>query len=703
MKVKGISGFEQHVEKLAVGGAAVLLVGVGAWQFLVPSTVKVGNKEVPPNQVLIPIADAARRVKDNVDNPSPKLPDAPTVALSEAFKKKLAAGVAPRTRIPELGSVLSLEGKGDANVADAIFALPLVPSPGVPVAHAFWCTVDPIEVVQDEKKEVAAILPTQQPFDKAAVSVEATFNGAALRQILDSDPDGSGPLQSIRRGWWQDRTYIIGVEMEREELSSSGSWGDSKVMSSIPGRSNPIQFFSDKIKNPGDAISALTEVAQLGEQAYRTPFYETITGTPQWVEPALAAGDQEDPGAADSAKILRDRAEIERSIERIEKQLQELGGGGPGSDRGGGGRGRNAGPAAPTPNTPSDPKQAQRKQLETRLANEQSKLDNNTAALEKLGLGTDGKPLPGGVVVRKTEPQLMDNQALKIWAHDVSAVPGKTYRYRLRVVINNPFFGQAASLKDDQKIFAKEVLLRGDWSAWGMEVAVEPQTQFFITSAAQQDALRGPRATVEMFTFYYGYPRKAVVNVEPGDGLNGEVKLPEGLMSFDLDKFERPKPNPNAMPVGDPGDGGGAGKGGGGGGKGGGGNRAPDERKDPDPALPGQDPIVQQSPGLPLPRDLKVKVDAVLMDVATAALGGNDAYRTLFREGPTGRLFVRTPEESRSEAYRKLAKLAEIGRNQGKAPPAPVKKERPETPTPPPPPPRNNPGGGGGGGGSGGG
>ncbi len=706
MKVKGISGFEQHVEKLAVGGAAVLFAGVAAWQLFVPSTVKVGNKEVPPSEVLIPIADAAKKVKDNVDNPSPKLPEAPTVALSEAFKKRLAAGVAPRAAIVSLGAPLNLAGKGDTNVSDAIFAMPLVPAPGLPIANAFWSTIDPIEVVKDEKKEVAAILPSQQPFDKAAVSVESTFNGAALRQILDSDPDGSGPLQAIRRGWWQDRTFIVGVEMEREELLSSGEWGNPTVMSSIPGRSNPIQFVSEKIDNPGNLQLVLGRVAELGEQAYRTPFYRTFAGTPKWVEPAQAQGDQNDPAASDSAKLLRDRQELERTIERLEKQIQDLGGGGGGRDAGGGkgGGARNANPGAG--NNPADPKQAQRKQLETRLTSEQSKLDSNTASLEKLGLGPDGKPLPSGVVVKKAEPAVMDNQALKIWAHDVNAVPGKTYRYRLRVAINNPFFGQAASLKEEQKRFAKDVLLRGDWSAWGPEVTVDPQTQFFITSAAQQDVLRGPRATVEMFTFYYGYPRKAVISVDPGDALNGEVKLPEGLFAFDLSKYEvfAPAAQPAGDPAGGGGGGGGAGKGGGGKG-GGGGNRNPDDRGDPNPPQPGQDVPVQQAAGLPLPRDLKVHVDAVLMDVSESAVGGADALRTLFRDGASGGIFVRTPDDDRrNQTYKKLGKLAEAGRNQNKAPVEPEpKKERPDNPIPTPPPRQNPGGGGGGGGGSGGG
>lgn len=84
----------------------------------------------------------------------------------------------------------------------------------------------------------------------------------------------------------------------------------------------------------------------------------------------------------------------------------------------------------------------------------------------------------------------------------------------------------------------------GNWSTWTGDVPVDAQENFFITSASPTTALGGPRATVEMYKFYYGYPRRASVNLQPGDVLAGTARLPEGLLVFDIKKLadERAKP-----------------------------------------------------------------------------------------------------------------------------------------------------------------
>ena len=42
---------------------------------------------------------------------------------------------------------------------------------------------------------------------------------------------------------------------------------------------------------------------------------------------------------------------------------------------------------------------------------------------------------------------LLENADIRVYAHDMSAVPGKVYRYRVRVVCNNPYFGKDIMLR----------------------------------------------------------------------------------------------------------------------------------------------------------------------------------------------------------------------------------------------------------------
>src|SRR5690606_4397936 len=64
---------------------------------------------------------------------------------------------------------------------------------------------------------------------------------------------------------------------------------------------------------------------------------------------------------------------------------------------------------------------------------------------------------------------------------------------------------------------------------------------FFITSAHEGDQLGGtrapPRARAEVFEFFYGYYRKGEIGqLEPGDQIVAQVKLPDSskLLIFDM-------------------------------------------------------------------------------------------------------------------------------------------------------------------------
>lgn len=746
MGVKGVSPIEQHCEKAVVGVVGLAFVGVLAMQFTTsPNMVKVGNQTVPPDQVLKPIEQQAQNLEAKVLAKSPTLPEIPEVNLFKRFEERLAGGVSPRPRLSALGEGISVSGTVAPARGDEAFAAVLAPAPTTVVAGALWTTVDPYEVIKHP--EIRTVLPETQPYDMPVVTVQASFSGAGLRDVLDKDPDGDGPLQAVRRQWWQNAIEIARVELERETQDPiTGAWGETTIVSSMPGRPDHLPEYMNSVQSPGDVGPALDVLRAAQTEIVRPSFYATMAGTPTWTEP----GERGKAGEADSklpreVSLLVSRgADVQRRLETLERNLQNLQGQPgrePPRDGGGAGRGTGRGGAGESGSrTGGERKSAEdtrREQMQRQIEDLAKQLEKIDADLAKLGFNPEGKPLADGAAAGRQMAgdrgaadlgDVLSGPAMKIWAHDVTAKPGATYRYRTRVVINNPYFGQENYLKQEQQELSKSQIAPGNWSEWSTPVAVDSREHFFVSNASPADALRGARATVEIFKFYYGYPRREVMTVEPGDVIAGEVRIPEGLRIFDEKKLKE------GLPIGEPGDvvpppevpargparrgepgsqpfdeSGAPGRG------------RPGTSPSRDPEVRGRDvpppPAGDGAPAIdeaalaaistPAPKAIAVGVNAVMLDVATNAVapadGGGGAPTLVYLRDETGRIVRRNPVAERTaDVYKRLVDAAKAGESQGK--PKPTVEEKRDVPPPPPPPTRapRGPGSGGGGGGGGG-
>ena len=104
----------------------------------------------------------------------------------------------------------------------------------------------------------------------------------------------------------------------------------------------------------------------------------------------------------------------------------------------------------------------------------------------------DGTPAP----VVAAAP-LLDNAAVKLYAHDLTVAPGAEYRYRMRVVVNNPLYGR--NLQDSQRALAEQSLITGQWSDWTQAIDVDPNEFFVVTSAEPRSEINpSPKASAEM-------------------------------------------------------------------------------------------------------------------------------------------------------------------------------------------------------------
>lgn len=714
MKLKGINPFEQHVEKIVVAGIAVVGLGVLSAQFLGSSNlIKVGNEDVSPEGAYGPVKTAAETLSARVKSPSPALPDVPKTDVLAKFEQAVSGGVSPAKDLagsfairPNIGQTrLTGTASGDTDLAEVS-----VPAPSVPVARTSVGAIDPVEWATNPG--VRPFLPPDQPFDKFSVSVEVLFDGKAFKDALTNDPDGpSGPIQPIPLGWVSNNVEILGVEVEREQISASGSAPAKSMLKPIPGRPDLLDEVSKTVKGAGDMPRVLDNAKAFREGILRPAFYSYVAGEP-WAAPT----DLQEGGAASERvakaekKLALVRAELEKLRVALDKQrnpaAERQPAGGP-SGGGGGGKGASGGGGGQPPPRREQQPATEKKPVKTMLERnfEKKELEEASLATQLEALKSElagDKPTLTGVPL-----PILDDPKVRLWAHDLQAEPGATYRYRARVVTNNPLFGREAAMKESQKARAKEPVLRGVWSDWSESIAVDQKTYYFVTGANERDNLGPARVSAELMQFYYGFYRKATLPaVNPGDLFIGEAKLPPELVIYDLKKIaEGARPAAEATLAGGPGgeDERGGGRARSGGGKGRGEVGAEVVAPSAAPTAPPKDGLTK-----PGPEKLTMSMDAMLLDVASgpapsaASIGKVASVRAFIRER-TGQIVVRSSEQRQDDAvFQRVSRSAALGETQGKPkvvekkPDAGPEGERPPGREAPPPPPDGGGGGGGG-------
>jgi hypothetical protein len=594
---------------------------------------------------------------------------------------------------------------GALPMGEVTFAALPIPAPGAQAAAGFRGTIDPREILSHPELRSKNLVPAEQPFDKAAVSVQASFNGKALRSALETDPDGAGPAAAFPTDWWLGRLEIVGVEVQREERDASGNWVNPTMIDPIPGQYASLAEWNKNVKSATDVVAQIDRVRRNAQSIQRHPFYQMMVG--QWAMPTVLLAREAanfDPQRYETLSL--DLSTKQNRLQEVENELAQLptndgrspapepaprrrddggGGGGKGVQGPGSGPNRNPNPN-PEPNREETPQQKR-----GRLQGEQRRLTGEIDVLRRELGQMGGAPLPEPATnsgqPAATPPMMLDNESIQLLAHDMTAVPGNAYRYRLRVVVNNPVYGKEGILKENdaaQQELAKTSLLRGAWSEWTNTVEVDRDAYWFITSATANQTRSGLNtAKAELYQFYYGYYRRAEVSLEPGDALVGRVKLPKLFLVDEATLAANPQ-TPQPAPEEDRG------------GKGARPERMP-QQGSPTPGQPeGQGAPTQGPPA---------KEELVFQDTASVLLldvrpvpGELNRLQTVLR-GLDGRMVVRTPEGDRAvPAYERVRRSAEMGARQNQPKPtprqAPVQREPEpeETPT-------NRGGGGGGGGG----
>lgn len=600
MKVKGINPVERHVEKLVLAVFALFVLAVLLMQTgLVGGgrTVKVGAADLPLDGALAAVKDVALQRQSRLQSDQvapgipPSLPDPAGV-----FDAALAASTRTPSPLTSLGqSALRLgtdnPDLGLANLpkgGDVRYAELVVPKPMSLIATAFEGTIDPIEVAEIGAP-LASLLPPAQPFDARVPCVEATFDAESLRKSIES-PIGVG-VSALPPAFWQGKVELVDVEWTRSELASGGQWTEETIIATLPGRTTPRDIIAKPDFKPSDFRETLERERVERLNIRRPQFYTTISGSP-WVWPSAVKKEAEVLGGEDVARLKRELASVRVEIADLRERLARLGqpprkpgdnppappkgpggGGGGGGDRGpsadatrrsnpleaptnpnyqwpefqkhwyaqigGGGGGGPPEKSGDTTEQRRREREAQaKKAIEDKIDRLVKREQELLAELEAKGVGAQAAIVPTFFDEPLGSLASGEMKQITLWTHDLTAKPGATYRYRARVSVTNPFYGQTDWLRDDQKNLANAPIIKGEVSDWSEPVSVAPSVVYFITSASEAG---GPlaataRAAAELYEFFYGYWRRTTVSMTPGDSLAGSLELPE-LQTFELERL----------------------------------------------------------------------------------------------------------------------------------------------------------------------
>ncbi|MCW5768136.1 MAG: hypothetical protein KIT19_05600 [Phycisphaeraceae bacterium] len=715
MKLKGINPIEQHVEKLVLAGASAVALLVIAMQFTTqPNMVQPDSKgrKLPPAKAFEPAETAATQLTAQLRT-KPTLPEPPALTLLSEFKAASERPLIQTDARIALGVPAKIGGGVIAPASDGRYAAVVVPAPVSPIAAVFEGAIDPSTVVQYPELKSRELVPMEQPYDKASVSVEATFSGTALRAALEADPDGeAGELRPIPIQWWRDGVEILGVQLERAQLRGDGTWGEPVLVGSLPGRVDLVSELAGASRVTVSLLRSAIEQARIAPESVQRPEYFAYIAGEEWIPPSDAVRRQVlDERRAKVERVTQQIEELDARLAALESELAsaptsltqaqpqtETGGGGGGGaggkGPGGGGGGRDPGRTTSQP----EPRRMTKAQVQRQI--DLVKRDRDAKQAELVALGgepTDMSGLASGGAQRSgLLPTLFETPSLKVWGHDITVSRGESYRYRLRVVVNNPAFGNALSLSEDQRGLAESPTLSSAWTEWTAPVSVDPVRTYFVTNASVSDAVGGMRATASVYEFYYGFWRVGNASLTPGDPIEARLRLPSpDLMPiFDestLAAAPAQRPGFRETEIVAPG-----------GGKGGpiGGGPASESSQPAQPQLP-----LNSRPG---PRERSVSIDSVYLSTATMPVTGDTTplgvaagarYLVYLRE-VQGQVIARLPDTERgSEVFRRMERSAKLGERQGMPVPKPEQPKPVQQPRERPGTVREPTGGGGGGGG----
>ncbi len=321
MKPKGISLFEQHVEKIVIGVAGVIVIGIAAKAFLTePNAVNLDGKLLAPTAVDEVLAAKARNLDAKVNSPT-SLEVEEVGRLTDWFEKQhdnpVTPDAPPMALVAPVTYKIGSENAGFAGTSTEMYAEVAAPQPKNLQVTSLNYTIDPEELTA--YPELAQRFPDGPPYDIHAVHVAAEFDGVALRRALSGFVENRKPIPSQ---WVDQDMAIIDVVTQRQQLLPDGSWSSPEVVGLIPGQMSVRDRLEKAV--PRDKNEILQQVATFGPAVYQPGFFALADGT-VWSYDIVKKAAPKSPEVIEAEQRMQAAwRDVQRAQDQLDRYLKQL-------------------------------------------------------------------------------------------------------------------------------------------------------------------------------------------------------------------------------------------------------------------------------------------------------------------------------------------------------------------------------------------
>ncbi|MEO1236225.1 MAG: hypothetical protein AAFX76_05495 [Planctomycetota bacterium] len=587
MKTKDFGFFQQHTEKIVLGLGVAVLVGIGLTQFVLgePNAVDLGNqKNVAPDEIKDTVVGEAQRLRGRLDRPRPDVEAIAVPRYARSFRDLYRLDIASDQAIaplastglaPELNRVISPD-----------YPERFLPTP--PIANDLLAKAEHGVLADDGTDRffrLQEIVGNTQPADFPYVSVSGKFPLAELKARYEAT---DRPAENrLEEGLWIERLVATSVRLLRQKQDPvTGEWGEATMIAPLPGQI--------ALPEEGDPSLTFEQTQQLqdfvrqNQEGIRRPEFPSISNGP-WTPPDIN-------NRQFTPEELRRIDEINDQIRRLERRIAQSTGRDERSERrpNRGDRGlrdnsrgafdpRGLDDGGGIDRGPSDADNRRQDRAARRvdewraeiaeLQQELNEIRGVDEPIEQPGTfrapdGLDGfdgfdptqfgggsfPGAPGNIPIRRNPGVGVSAddvpETITVWAHDLTAEPGQTYRYKIVVGVLNPLYRFSRLNPEQLEANQDRLTLLPDpaeleSAVWSAPITLDPEFYFFLTGGSRDQN----RANFEVWTVHDGLWRSSEFTEYPGDpiggmaevnGVPGPVPMRVGPILLDVDTVTPP-------------------------------------------------------------------------------------------------------------------------------------------------------------------
>jgi len=532
MRKKGGNFFEEHIEKIMLAIVGLVFMWLLITRVVVsPNKVLYAGEKLGPGKIDIRISDEADFLKLKLDSKPEPLP--PYIQRVDAFVDTI------NLPIGDIDVTLywPLPIHSSADVSDKRkYSIPWigeVEDAAVSYIRAV-AYVPTVEIDEENQYDMTLSMPNDIDF----VTVEAKFDVAGLHGRFYDSFAGDGVEQEEWRDPCLADPVFAAVQLQRQELGADGSWSEWQTVprTKIDLRKKMFESIEEVGELPPGGIKVRLlqfDDAEVRMHLLHPEAYKIASAKEEWFPPSLHKKYIEQREEMEAEKKRRDREaeRFEREQEREDAREERRGRSETGSSRGQysgrrgdstrgedrlgtGGVGRETRSRRDRGDRRGETESlSRREELEEREREREARLAELRATSITTSLDDIYKELDEILITERTNLTKI-REPLLFWAHDDTAEPGKSYRYRIRLGVFNPIAGTNKFNEQDEGLKNQIVL----WSEFSevKEIVKVPGTLYFFPRDVQ-DAAR--IVTVHVARYKLGHWYIKDFAVKPGEDI----------------------------------------------------------------------------------------------------------------------------------------------------------------------------------------